>query len=261
MSMDVLLQRQPNGSLSRPRSSDQILLSEPLRSQSIGELSEEIRKLKNNGIGLVSVRRQQVLRLGRDRLQHMLCLSGIQVGAVGYAGGFTGTLGPGYEQAVADTRRAIELAANLNARAVVVLPGARGLHTWNHAGATIRNGLERCLDDALRFRVDIQIPLNSVIGRRNDVFELPHLSPLDWISTFDSHRIKAMMVLRGRAPWFKLPDCWKRCFLNGGLLRLSRRCRELEGTQQVISHIIRELSQTSVPRRTATGTKTPGLKT
>jgi len=243
--MDVLLQRQPNGTLSCPRSSDQILLSEPLRSHSFAELGEEIRKLKNGGIELISVRRQQVLRLGRERLQHMLCLSGIQVGAVGYAGGFTGTLGPGFEQAVSDTRRAIELAAELNAKAVVVLPGARGLHTWNHAGRTIRHGLERCLDDALRFRVDIQIPLNSVIGRCNDVFEPQSMSPLDWISEFDSHRIKGMMVLRGRSPWFKLPDCWKRCFLNGGMLRLSRRCREQEGRQKVISHIIRQLSQTS----------------
>jgi len=240
--MDVLLPRMPNGTSVPTKSSSDLITAEPLQARSIAQLGEEICRLKQRRQKYVSVRRQQVMRLGQDRLQHMLSSSGIQIATIGYAGGFTGTLGRGYQQAVNDTRRAIVLAAELNARAVVVLPGARGGHTWNHADATIRKGIDRCLDDALRHRVDIQIPLNSVLGRRDDVFCPRDLRPLEWIEEFGSHRVKGLMVLRRSSPWDTLPDCWKACLLSGGILRLSRSCQQLEGIQNVISHIIRDFS-------------------
>ena len=246
--MDVFLPRMPNGTSVPTRCSSDLITAELLQAQSVTELSEEICQLKQRRQKFVSVRRQQVFRLGRDRLQHMLSSSGIQIATIGYAGGFTGSLGPGYHQAVNDTRRAIELAADLNARAVVVLPGARGNHTYNHANATIRKGIDRCLDDALRLRIDIQIPLNSVIGRRGDVFLPQGLRPLEWIEEFGSHRVKGLMVLRRSSPWGTLPDCWQECLLSGGILRLSRSCQQLEGVQSVISHIIHNFSAHSISR-------------
>ena len=175
----------------------------------------------------------------------MLDANGLQVSAIGYAGGFTGTLGRNYESAAADILRALELAASFNAQSLVVVPGSRTGHTCNHASRTIQEGLNRCLDDALRFRIDLQIALNNVIGGRDDVFVPKDESPLDWVKGLGSHRIKGMIVLRGGSPWKDLPDCWRRCILSGGILRLSRSCRQMAGTGYVMSRILSGLNEFS----------------
>ncbi len=244
--MDVFLPRQPNGTYLVPRVKQELCQSEPLRAQSPKELADEVAQLKSRQIRLVSIRRQQVMCLGQQELQSTLSANGLQVGTMGYAGGFTGSLGRSYECAVTDMLRALELAASFNAKSLVVVPGSRSNHTYNHASRTIRAGLDRCLDDALRFRIDLQIALNNVIGGREEVFVPVGCTPLDWIETMDSHRIKGMMVLRRASPWKQLPDNWKRCLLFGGTLRLSRSCRQLAGTSSVLSRIIRHLN-TSKP--------------
>ncbi|MEO2032237.1 MAG: hypothetical protein ABGZ35_09135 [Planctomycetaceae bacterium] len=241
--MDVFLQRQPNGTYLLPQTDQELHQSEPLHAQSPSELSDEIEKLKNRNVRFVSIRRQQVIRLGQQELQDTLSGNGLQVGTMGYAGGFTGSLGRTYESAVSDMLRALELAATFNATSLVVVPGSRRCHISSHASRTIRAGLDRCLDDALRFRIDLQIALNSVIGGRDDVFVPAVESPLDWVSRMNSHRLKGLMVLRGARPWKQLPDCWRRCLNSGGILRLSRSCCQRAGTAKVIAQILRGLSQ------------------
>ncbi|MCH2203093.1 MAG: sugar phosphate isomerase/epimerase [Fuerstiella sp.] len=243
--MDVFLKRQPNGTYLPPQTNQELLQSEPLHAQSLLELIDEIAELKSRNVRLVSIRRQQVIRLGQRELQNVLAGNGIDVGAIGYAGGFTGTLGRNYESAVADILRALELAASFNAQSVVVVPGSRTGHTCNHASNTIQAGLDRCLDDALRYRIDLQIALNNVIGGRDDVFVPKNESPLDWVTSLGSHRMKGLMVLRGGDPWKCLPDCWRRCLLSGGVLRLSRSCRQMAGTGYVISCILSGLNKFS----------------
>lgn len=244
--MDVFLQRQPNGTPLVPATPRDILQSAPLQAQSPLELAAEIPALRKRRVRLVSVRRQQVMRLGHEVLLEMLADNDIEVGTVGYAGGFTGTLGRGYECAVADLLRALELAASLKARSLVVVPGSQGNHIYSHASRTIQAGLERALDDALRYRIDLQIAVNNVIGGRDDVFKPDGQSPLQWIECLQSHRMKGLMVLRGEDPWSDLPDCWRRCLLSGGILRLSRSCRLLAGTRSVIDRIITGLNEPSV---------------
>lgn len=249
--MDVFLHRQSNGTCLVPTSRKDLQQSEPLHAQSPLELADEIAGLRKRRVRMVSVRRQQVMRLGQEALQHMLADNGISVGTIGYAGGFTGSLGRGYESAVADILRALELAAALEAKSLVVVPGSQGNHIYNHASRTIRAGLERCLDDALRYRIDLQIAMNNVIGDRDDVFRPVNQSPLQWIEQMESHRMKGLMVLRGESPWAKLPDCWRTCLVSGGILRLSRSCRQFAGTAKVISHIIDGLNDaTWCPKKT-----------
>ena len=240
--MDVFLPRQPNGTYHVPRTGQELCQSEPLQAQSPQQLASEVAELRKRNVRLVSIRRQQVMCLGRQELQGALAANDIQVAAMGYAGGFTGSLGRSYECAVKDMLRALELAASFNAKSLVVVPGSRTKHTHNHASRTILAGLDRCLDDALRFRIDLQIALNNVIGGRDDVFVPIGSTPLEWVENFGSHRMKGLMVLRGASPWKDLPDSWQRCLKTGGILRLSRSCRQQAGTASVLSRIVRGLS-------------------
>jgi len=246
--MDVFLQRQPNGSCSAPVSASHLHQSAELRATDTTQLVSEVQRLKCANIRLVSVRRQRVLQLGKQELLHVLAANGMGIGTIGYAGGFTGTLGPGYEAAVADTQRALHLAAELGAKSLVVVPGCRGQLTWNHAGKTIQAGLERCLDDALRFRIDMHVALNPLLGSGRDVYHPQEQRPLDWIHNMDSHRIRALMVLRGLEYQDQLPDCWRYNMLAGGILRLSRRCCEKARIPGVLASIVRGLNQ-PLPQR------------
>ena len=251
--MDLVLERQTISILDEHKTDTQkavpdlLVQAALLQASDFSELVTEVRKLQRRRIRVVSIRRQRALQIGPQRLQAVLEDAGLQVCTIGFAGGFTGTLGRNYKQAVDDTRRALEFAAQLKARAVLVAPGSRGFHTYNHAERTIRDGLYDCLDDALRLRVDMLVPLNAVFGTGKDIFVPQHRSALDWIDELNSHRIKSMMMLRGRRPWDRLPACWERCLLNGGGLRVSRRCRATLGNHSIAKYILNHLSNTAVP--------------
>ncbi len=239
--MDVLIE--PSLSL---RSGDapatlHVCISEPLLAQSVTELVPEVRQLQRRGVTMVSIRRQQILRLGPQAVKSILSDGGLEISSLGFAGDFTGTLGRSFGGAVDDTRRALDMAAGLKARAVIVVPGSIGMHTRAHAEENIRLGLNSCLDDALRLRVTMLVPLNSVFGDRGDVYRPHNMSSLDWIDSLQSGRIRGLLMLRGQSPWTHLVDCWKRCLTSGGYLRVSPRCRALVGTQHLLSHIMSRL--------------------
>lgn len=217
-------------------------IAEPLMAQTYSELLTETDSLQRRRIRRVSVRRQQIFRIGEERMCEVLTDRGIAVSTLNFAGGFTGTIGHSFAQAVCDTRRALETAARFSAAAIVVVPGSRGLHTYQHAEQTIREGLNACLDDALRLRINMLVPLNSVLGHRRDVFQPRNESRLDWVRSFNSHRIRGLMVLRGKSPWDRLPDCWVRCLDSGGCLRISRRCRVTLGLNNLLNQMLAQLN-------------------
>ncbi|MEZ6124513.1 MAG: hypothetical protein R3C49_15245 [Planctomycetaceae bacterium] len=248
--MDVVLEQVPQVFSAFPANDDcPVLLNtaELLQAKDEQELIAEVNQLQRRRVRMVSVRRQRAMRIGIGLLQHILEDSGLSVCTVAFAGGFTGTLNRSYSQAVDDTRRALELAARLDAQGIIVVPGSRGLHTYGHAERTIRQGLEDCLDDALRYRVNMLLPLNSVLGNNRDIFVPRNASRLDWVESMDSHRIRPMMMMRGCSPWGRLPDCWERCLTSGGVLRISGRTRRTLGRHAIVSEMLNCMENAIVP--------------
>ena len=236
--MDVVLPKKRFDVSGRSGNSvTQVATSELLLAQDFDELVAEVRQLTLRGVRQVSIRRQRARRIGTANLKMVLDDAGLKVCTVGFAGGFTGTLGRSYRQAVDDARRALDFGAELRARAIVVVPGSRGRHIYNHAERVVRDGINDCIDDALRLRVDMPIPLTTVLGTHQDVFRPRHETLLDWIGSFECHRVQAMMMLRRRSPLQGLPACWKRCLTEGGALRIGHRCRKTIGSQAVIAQI------------------------
>ena len=241
--MDVLLSAlDPNASDIHQSRRRTLTVSESLTATTFSELVAEAHQLKRRGIGFVNLRRQQILRLGQQRLLEVLDEAQLGVSSLAYTGGFTGSLGMSYQEAVSDTRHALEMASEIGASSVITLTGSKGLHTYRHAERTIREGITECLDDALRYRVNLMIPLTTCFGHQRDVFEPESDSCLDWISSFQSHRIRPMMLLRGDSPWNRVPDCWKRCLKDGGLLRISRDSEQALGTTRLLSTMLESLS-------------------
>lgn len=253
--MDVVLNRTnadlsvpaPPGDVEGQPQPTQLHSAEILMARDFEGLVAEVRQLQRRRIRIVSVRRQRALQIGPATLKEVLSDAGLEVCTLGFAGGFTGTLNRSYQQAVDDTRRALEFACELNARAVVVLPGSRGCHIYSHAERCVREGFEACLDDALRYRVDMLVPLNTMLGKDKDIFVPLKQSPLKWLESLNSHRIRPMMMLRNKTFWKGLPASFKTCLQQGGALRISGRTRQTLGSHAVLKHLIKTLDDAVVP--------------
>lgn len=240
--MDVFLEQVPGRS--RRSLISRIAVSRPLQATTVEALVPEIAELVDHGIRYVSLRRQQLLQLGEHTLQEMLTDAGISVSCVGFAGGFTGALGLTFEQSLEDTRRAIESAADLDARYLVLLPGEQGLHTYNHAERSIRIGLTNALYHARRRQIRLLVPTATVLGHQKDHFR-PRQCPLTWVERMTSDWIRPMIVVRGRNGTCHLPEGWRQSLAQGGCLRICHRCKSYERNARILNRLLTFLSRNS----------------
>lgn len=231
--MDVFLEQTPDW-MCQPVVSC-IGVSHQLKANSAETLMAEANQLRTAGVRFVSVRRQQILQIGEEILQDVLSDSGLSVSCVGYAGGFTGTLGMSYDDSLRDTQRAIDAAANLDARYLVMLPGNQGLHTYNHAERSIRMGMTNALYHARRRQIRLLLPTATLLGNQRDYFR-PRLSPLTWVDHMMSRWIRPLIVVRGNR--CRLPEGWKQSLADGGCLRLCHRCNSYERNRRILDRLL-----------------------
>ena len=97
------------------------------------------------GIMAMGVWRQKLSDFGEAKGIELLEETGMAVSHLLWAGGFTGTDGRSYKDAVKDAREAVATAAALKAGCLVVHSGGRGGHTESHAHRLIRGALEELL--------------------------------------------------------------------------------------------------------------------
>lgn len=102
---------------------------------------EDILNYASAGLDGVSVWRQKLSDFGEERGIDLIAESGLDVASLMWAGGFTGSDGRSYKEAVQDAKDAIRLAGELHAGALLVYSGARAGHTHAHARRLLKNGL------------------------------------------------------------------------------------------------------------------------
>lgn len=116
------------------------------------------------GFGGIGVWRTKLSDFGEERGADLLAETGMRVSSLSYAGGFTGSDGLSFRDAVDDGLDAVRLAAEIGAQCLVVVSGTRCGHTLNHA--------QRMLCDALREMGDaaavlgVQIALQPTLRRK-----------------------------------------------------------------------------------------------
>src|ERR671912_393754 len=81
---------------------------------------EDVHHYAEAGIPAISVWREKLADFGEDRGVELIKDSGLQVAALQWAGGFTGSDGRTYKESVQDAREAIQLAAALNSNCLIV---------------------------------------------------------------------------------------------------------------------------------------------
>jgi sugar phosphate isomerase/epimerase len=106
---------------------------------------EDVEHYRRAGISGIGVWRQKLSDFGEERGIELLQDSGLRVSNLLWAGGFTGSDGRSYREAVEDGREAILLAAALKADCLVAHTGPRAGHTNNHARRLIQGALAELL--------------------------------------------------------------------------------------------------------------------
>jgi len=238
--MDVFLEQETEWA--KPSVVSRIAVSMPLQASSLEELIAEAEQLEYRGIRYVSVRRQQVLRIGEHTLHDVLASFGISVNCLGFAGGFTGSLGMSYDHAIDDVHRAADLAADLGARFLVIVPGEQGLHTYNHAERTVRMGLTAALYYADQCRVQLLIPNDTVFGCLRDVFRTRECA-LHWVEQLGSRKIRPLIIVRGETVSCRLPLGWRESLASGGCLRVCHRCRNYDQNSRLLAGVLTFLAR------------------
>ncbi len=96
----------------------------------------------------IGVWRPKLAEFGEERGVELLNESGLRVTSLSWAGGFTGTNGFSFEEAIDDAADAIQTAEQIQAECVVLVSGSRSGHTANHARRIVVEALKRLGDVA-----------------------------------------------------------------------------------------------------------------
>ncbi len=227
-----------------------IVLSRELCSCDSEQLLQEIAQLHEAGISSVSIRRQQVARIGQEKLSYLLEDAGITVSSLGYCGGFTGTLERTFDEAMLDTARAVDEALQLKARSLIILPGARGNHTWKHSLKSVRIGLQGAISHAGAAQLQFLVPTESLLGRSQDGLTVPG-DVAEWLDQNTSSRVQSLIVVRGRGSRRQLPANWQRSLLSGASLRICSRSETYVWNRRLLGKMVSALSAGQQPGRSA----------
>jgi sugar phosphate isomerase/epimerase len=126
---------------------------------------EDVRNYRAADVTAIGVWRQKLADWGEERGAKLLDAAGLVASSLQWAGGFTGSDGRSHADAIADARLAIQTAAALGAKCLIVHSGARGSHTHKHARRLFREALQKLLPVAEERGVTMAIePMNGDCG-------------------------------------------------------------------------------------------------
>lgn len=128
---------------------------------------EDVLNYRAAGIDGIGVWRHKLQEFGEERGEELLRESGMSVSSLSSAGGFTGTEGLSFCDAVDDAVDAVRLAAEIEAEALVVVSGSRGYHTRGHAMRLVRDALLELGEAGIYHGVQIAVqPMHRPHGSR-----------------------------------------------------------------------------------------------
>jgi sugar phosphate isomerase/epimerase len=128
---------------------------------------EDVSSYPGAGLSALGVWRQKLEEFGEERGIELLRESQLEVSSLSCAGGFTGSDGLSFREALDDALDQVSIAGALQAETLVVVSGGRAGHTGNHARRLLRDALTELGDAAAGVRLQIAVqPLHSQLGSR-----------------------------------------------------------------------------------------------
>ncbi len=150
---------------------------------------EDVASYLRLGIGAIGVWRQKLTDFGEERGIDLLRESRLTVSNLLWAGGFTGGDLRSFRESVDDGLEAIRLAAEMQARCLVVYTGARSGHTQNHARRLLKDALKELLPAAAATGVRLGLePMHANCGYEWTFLSEP-AEALELVESLDSPQL------------------------------------------------------------------------
>ncbi len=127
-------------------------------------LEEEIQELSRRGIREIGIWRTKLSDMDADGAADLLYSYDMRVSSLSWAGGFTGSCGMGWDDAVADGAAAIRTAARIGAECLIVHPGHPNGHTKNYMRRLFGDAINRMLPVAIDFGVTLGVEIMNRYG-------------------------------------------------------------------------------------------------
>lgn len=122
---------------------------------SVSELStyrwsfeEDVLNYHQNGFEAIGIWRPKLVEYGEEKGLELLAEHGLKISSLQWVGGFTGSDGRSYRDALHDGLDAVQLAADIGAETVTVVSGGRAGHTKGHANRLLRTALKELSEAA-----------------------------------------------------------------------------------------------------------------
>ncbi|MFK8114830.1 MAG: sugar phosphate isomerase/epimerase family protein [Rubripirellula sp.] len=128
-------------------------------------IEEDAKAYAARGFGGIGIYRPKLEDFGLDRTIEMLAEHSLSATSLSWVGGFTGSDGRRFEDAVQDAESAVRDAANLQADTLIVLAGGRNNHIRKHARRTLCEALREISAVAEEYGVRLSIePIHPGCG-------------------------------------------------------------------------------------------------
>lgn len=118
---------------------------------------EDVKAYSAAGIPAIGVWRQKLSDCGLAKGLEILAQHHLEVSHLSWAGGFTGSDGRSYRESLDDALEAIQTAAQLHARCLLVYTGSRAGHTYNHARRLVKEALVELSERAAQLGVVLAV--------------------------------------------------------------------------------------------------------
>lgn len=118
---------------------------------------EDVLQYRSRGFDAIGVWRAKLSDYGEEKAVELLREKSLKVSSLQWAGGFTGSDGRSFREAMYDGFDAIELAAMLGAETLVVLTGSRCGHTKSHAKRLIKTALRELAEAASSCNIQLAL--------------------------------------------------------------------------------------------------------
>ncbi len=152
-------------------------------------LEQDIQAALDRGIGGIGFWRPKLDDLGVDQTIERMLESGLRASSLSWVGGFTGSDGRRFADAVDDAIDAVEQASHLGAETLVVLVGGRNNHIRRHLHKTICQALMEV--DAVASSLDVRLAIEPFHPGCGDEWSFIHdiRATLDIISAVASDNV------------------------------------------------------------------------
>ena len=118
---------------------------------------DDVIKYASRGINNIGISRRKSEEFGSSESADLLFEMKMGVSSVSWAGGFTGSEGYSFVEAIDDAIEAIVFASQVNAGCLLVYPGGRNGHTNRHANRLFENALDTLIPIAADYNMPLAI--------------------------------------------------------------------------------------------------------